>query len=233
MKLKSLIIALFALAVLASCQPGATSRNENLTTASDSASYAIGVLVGEQNKQQLDASFSEGEFSIDLLIASFEKTLKGEETKMTSEVARTFIQKYFQEVAEKKANENVTKGEAFLEENKAKEGVTTLESGLQYEVLVEGTGAKPALTDKVKCHYHGTLMDGKVFDSSVDKGEPVDFPVNGVIPGWTEALQLMPVGSKWKLYIPGALAYGERGAGADIGPNATLIFEVELLEIVK
>lgn len=230
MKLKSLIIALFALAVLASCQPG-SSRNEKLTTAADSASYAIGVLVGDQNKQQLEASGSD-ELNMDLLITSFEKTLKGEETKMTSEDARAFVQTYFQQMAAKKAESNKAEGEAFLVTNKEKEGVTTLESGLQYEVLVEGTGVKPTLEQKVKCHYHGTLIDGKEFDSSLD-GKPATFPVNGVIPGWTEALQLMPVGSKWKLVIPGSLAYGPRGAGQDIGPDATLIFEVELLEIVE
>ena len=230
MKLKSVIIALFSLAILASCQPGST-RSEKMTTAADSASYAIGVLIGEQNKRQLEASGSE-DMNVDLLITSFEKMLKGEETQMTSEDARAFVQTYFQQLAEKKAEGNKAEGEAFLAENKAKEGVTTLESGLQYEVLTEGTGEKPTLEDKVKCHYHGTLIDGKEFDSSLD-GEPATFPVNGVIKGWTEALQLMPVGSKWKLYVPGDLAYGPRGAGADIGPNATLIFEVELLEIVK
>jgi len=109
--------------------------------------------------------------------------------------------------------------------------VTTLASGLQYEVITEGTGAKPAATDKVTVHYHGTLIDGTVFDSSVDRGQPASFPVNGVIPGWVEALQLMPTGSKWKLFIPSDLAYGARGAGGDIGPNATLIFDVELISI--
>ena len=232
MKLKSVIIALFSLAVLASCQPGSSGRTEKMTTAADSASYAIGVLVGDQNKQQLEATGSD-DLSMDLLITSFEKTLKGEETKMTSEDARAFVQTYFQQLAEKKAETNKAEGEAFLATNKEKEGVITLESGLQYEVLTEGTGEKPKLEDRVKCHYHGTLIDGHVFESSVDRGEPTTFSVNGVIRGWTEALQLMPVGSKWKLYIPGDLAYGERGAGADIGPNATLIFEIELLEIVK
>ncbi len=124
-------------------------------------------------------------------------------------------------------------GEKFLEENKNKPGVITLQSGLQYQVLKEGTGPKPGPTEKVKCHYHGTLIDGTIFDSSVDRGQPATFAVNGVIKGWVEALQLMPVGSKWKLFIPANLAYGDRQAGAKILPGATLIFEVELLEIVK
>ncbi len=123
-------------------------------------------------------------------------------------------------------------GEHFLAENAKKDGITITDSGLQYEVITQGTGAIPTATSKVKTHYHGTLIDGTVFDSSVSRGQPIDFPVNGVIAGWTEALQLMPVGSKWRLYIPHELAYGERGAGASIAPFAALVFEVELLDIV-
>ncbi|MBN1128637.1 MAG: FKBP-type peptidyl-prolyl cis-trans isomerase [Chitinispirillaceae bacterium] len=128
---------------------------------------------------------------------------------------------------------NVKNGDSFLAENKSKAGVTTTASGLQYSVIKQGTGPKPKATDAVKVHYRGTLLDGKEFDSSIKRGEPVEFPVSGVIPGWTEALQLMNVGSKYKLVVPPSLAYGERGAGPDIGPNAVLVFEVELLEIVK
>ena len=123
-------------------------------------------------------------------------------------------------------------GEAFLAENARKPGVTVTASGLQYEVITQGTGAIPTRTSKVKTHYHGTLIDGTVFDSSVNRGQPIDFPVNGVIAGWTEALQLMPVGSKWRLYIPHNLAYGERGAGASIKPYSALIFDVELIDII-
>src|SRR5438874_7723429 len=129
------------------------------------------------------------------------------------------------------AEKNQKAGDAFLAENARKEGVKTTASGLQYKVLKSGSGASPKKTDSVKVHYHGTLIDGKVFDSSVQRGEPVTFQVGGVIPGWVEALQLMPVGSKWKLFIPSKLAYAERGAGRDIGPNSALIFEVELLSI--
>lgn len=124
-------------------------------------------------------------------------------------------------------------GEQFLMNNASKEGVTTLNSGLQYEVLVAGNGPIPTIQNEIKAHYHGTLIDGTVFDSSVERGTPAEFPVGGVIPGWVEALQLMPVGSKWRLYIPQELAYGERGAGGVIGPFEALIFDVELLEIVK
>lgn len=127
--------------------------------------------------------------------------------------------------------DNLKAGEQFLEDNKQKPGVTTLPSGLQYEVITEGTGPKPTGTSKVTCHYHGTLIDGTVFDSSVKRGQPATFPLNMVIKGWTEALQLMPVGSKWRLFLPPHLAYGNRQTGAHIGPNSTLIFEVELLGI--
>src|SRR5699024_2579128 len=139
-----------------------------------------------------------------------------------------------QEEQQAQSAEVEKQGKAFLEENAKKEGVTVLESGLQYEVLEEGDGGpKPKAEDTVKTHYHGTLVDGTVFDSSQDRGEPVEFPVNGVIEGWQEALQLMSVGDKWRIVLPPELAYGEHGAGGMIGPNATLIFEVELLEIVE
>ena len=127
---------------------------------------------------------------------------------------------------------NLEAGNAFLEENSKKETVVSLPSGLQYEILTEGSGAKPVATDKVKCHYHGTLLNGTVFDSSLQRGQPAVFGVNQVIKGWVEALQLMTVGSKWRLFIPSDLAYGEQGAGGSIEPNSTLIFDVELLEIV-
>lgn len=138
-----------------------------------------------------------------------------------------------QEAAQQVGEANKKQGLAFLEANKAKEGVVALPSGLQYKVLQEGTGPKPAATDQVVCNYRGTLLDGTEFDSSYKRGQPATFPVTGVIKGWTEALQLMPVGSKWQLFVPAELAYAERGAGGQIGPNATLIFEVELISIQK
>ncbi len=131
------------------------------------------------------------------------------------------------------SEKNTQEGETFLAANKTKPGVITTASGLQYIIEKQGTGPKPKATDKVKVNYEGTLIDGKIFDSSIKRGQPVEFPVNGVIPGWTEALQLMPVGSKFKLFVPANLGYGDRGAGPDIGPGAVLIFEVELLGIVK
>lgn len=131
-----------------------------------------------------------------------------------------------------KASANLKAGEDFLQQNKNKESVVTTPSGLQYEVLKEGSGAKPKATDKVKCHYHGTLIDGTIFDSSVQRGQPATFPLNMVIKGWTEALQLMSVGSKYRLFLHPSLAYGERQTGSVIGPNSTLIFDVELLDIV-
>ena len=152
---------------------------------------------------------------------------------MSPEAAQACIQAYVQGIQSKKNEASVSAGKKFLEENSKKPGVITLPSGLQYTVIKEGTGPKPGLEDKVTTHYHGTLVNGKVFDSSVDRGQPVSFAVNGVIPGWTEALQLMPEGSKWKLFIPSNLAYGERGAGGDIGPNETLIFKIHLISVKK
>ncbi|HNX80081.1 MAG TPA: FKBP-type peptidyl-prolyl cis-trans isomerase, partial [Prolixibacteraceae bacterium] len=158
--------------------------------------------------------------------------LKGDSASISFEKANEIVSAYFQGAQGKIAQKNLEEGNAFLEKNKANAGVKVTPSGLQYEVIKEGTGKMPNDSDMVKVHYHGTLIDGKVFDSSVDRGEPAEFPVNGVIPGWTEALQMMPVGSKWKIYLPASLAYGER-APQEIGPNKVLIFEVELLEIVK
>lgn len=142
------------------------------------------------------------------------------------------ISDQLQKMKAEKLAANKAAGAAFLAENKKREGVVELPSGLQYEVIVEGTGAKPGLRNKVKCHYHGTLIDGTIFDSSVQRGRPIDFPVSGVIKGWVEALQLMPAGSKWKLFIPSDLAYGDQQVSAQIGAGSTLIFDVELIEVM-
>lgn len=158
--------------------------------------------------------------------------LEATELEISPEEANQIISTFFTELQSKQFEGNIKAGKEFLAENAKKEGVVSLPSGLQYEVINQGTGEKPTATDKVKCHYHGTLINGKVFDSSVERGEPAVFPVNGVIAGWVEALQLMPLGSKWKLFVPSNLAYGEQGAGQDITPHTTLVFEVELLEIV-
>jgi FKBP-type peptidyl-prolyl cis-trans isomerase len=215
-----------------SCQQGAV-KSVKLESPADSASYAIGILVGANNKQQLSTVPGGDEMNIEAMAAAFRLASLGEETVMTEEEANNFIRTYLETAGKKEAQKNLEEGNAFLEQNKAREGVTTTESGLQYEVITAGTGEKPTAENQVRVHYHGTLIDGKVFDSSVDRGEPAVFGVNQVIPGWTEALMLMPVGSKWKVYLPSNLAYGEQGAGQDIAPNSALIFEVELLEIVK
>ncbi len=173
------------------------------------------------------------------LVAEGLKDAMGDgKTRLTEEEAKTVLTEVQNEVREQQqekikeaAGKNKTEGEKFLAENKSKEGVVTLPSGLQYKILKEGTGPKPTAADTVVCNYKGTLLDGTEFDSSYKRGQPATFPVSGVIKGWTEALQLMPVGSKWQLFIPSDLAYGPRGAGAEIGPDATLIFEVELISI--
>lgn len=146
--------------------------------------------------------------------------------------ANKILQDYFNKIQKEQGNAALKAGEKFLAENKSKEGVVVLPSGLQYKILTAGNGPKPKASDTVKCHYEGKLINGQIFDSSIRRGEPAEFPVSGVIAGWVEALQLMPVGSKWQLYIPSELAYGAHGAGQSIGPNETLIFDVELLAIV-
>ncbi len=233
--MKNSILYLLVLGLIVSatsCQPGG-SGNVKLESNVDSVSYAIGVLVGANNKQQLENAPGSDDMSMEIMASAFRAASLGEEAKISEEEANALVQKFFQGAAEREAQANLEEGNKFLEENKTREGVTTTESGLQYEVLSAGDGAKPTAEDRVRVHYHGTLIDGTVFDSSVDRGEPAVFGVGQVIPGWTEALQLMPVGSKWKIYLPSEIAYGERGPGGDIGPNSALIFEVELLEIVK
>jgi FKBP-type peptidyl-prolyl cis-trans isomerase len=195
-------------------------------------SYALGMRVGDNlRKQSVDVDTN-------LLMQGLKDALSGGRTLMTDQEAQAAITQMQNDLRAKQeeraklaAVKNKEQGEAFLEANKSKPGVVTLPSGLQYKILVEGTGPKPRAVDKVVCHYRGTLIDGTEFDSSYKRGEPVTFPVSGVIKGWTEALQLMPVGSKWQLFIPAGLAYGERSPGPEIGPNSTLIFEVELISI--
>lgn len=235
MKLKSLVyvLALVLSVGVAGCQNLGKKGTVKLATKNDSVSYALGVLIGESNKQQMKDAPGVEVLDKDILIAAFQLAFKGDSVQIKAEDANSTVQKFFMEISSAEANKNKSAGDAFLAENKTKAGVVALESGLQFQIMTAGTGPKPKLEDEVKCHYHGTNIDGTVFDSSVERGEPAVFPVNRVIPGWTEALQLMPVGSKWKLFIPAELAYGERGAGQDIKPNSTLIFEVELLEIVK
>lgn len=207
-------------------------ENLVLKNQKDKVSYIIGMDIGKNfMKQSVD-------IDPDILMKGLKDALSGRKPLLTDQEARetmTVFQKEMmakQEVLAKKLGEkNKKEGEAFLAENKKKEGVKTLPSGLQYRVIKEGTGRKPKATDKVLTHYLGTLIDGTEFDSSYKRGTPTSFKVNEIIPGWTEALQLMKEEAKWQLFIPSNLAYAERGAGHDIGPNATLIFEVELISI--
>ncbi|HMS29237.1 MAG TPA: FKBP-type peptidyl-prolyl cis-trans isomerase [Saprospiraceae bacterium] len=198
---------------------------QNNSLKMDSFSYSLGILIGNNLKNEGITNISAPD-----LVEALEDVLMGK-GKIAVHNANELVQKTMSEKAALQSAGVKEEGEKFLAENKNKPGIITTPSGLQYEVIQMGTGKKPGLQDKVKTHYHGTLINGKVFDSSVQRGEPISFPVNGVIKGWTEALQLMPVGSKFKLYIPYQLAYGERGAGADIKPFSALIFEVELLDI--
>ena len=233
MKKISVLVATAIVAMgITSC--GDSHKSASLKTAADSVSYAIGISTGAGYKENLK-TLPGDPANVDDLIAGFIQAIKGDSSakKITPQAAQAYVQTYFMEASARDAKKTKEEGEKFLAENKSKKDVFTTESGLQYQVVTEGTGDKPTATDKVKVHYTGTLLDGTKFDSSVDRGEPMEFPVNGVIKGWTEVLQLMPVGSKYIVWIPSDLAYGERGAGQDIKPNSTLKFEIELLEIVK
>jgi FKBP-type peptidyl-prolyl cis-trans isomerase FklB len=211
----------------------AAEEKPDLKDPKQRASYSIGADIGSNFKRQ------EIEIDAKALAAGLTDALGGKTSLTEAEMKETLnnFRKDLQsrmEVKQKSAGEkNIKEGQAFLEANAKKEGVKTTASGLQYKVIKSGKGASPKPTDSVKVHYHGTLVDGTVFDSSVDRGEPVTFGVGEVIPGWTEALKLMKEGDKWQLYIPSKLAYGERAAGPKIGPNSTLIFDVELLSIEK
>lgn len=193
----------------------------------DKFSYAIGLGIG-QNLLSMGAKNIE----VKDFAQAITDVLNGNETAISHQEARDIVNQYFQEMEAKINAANIEQGRRFLEENQKKAGVVTLPSGLQYEIITEGKGKKAAATDRVKCHYEGTLIDGTLFDSSIKRGEPATFGVNQVIPGWVEALQLMPEGSKWRLYIPSDLGYGAHGAGEMIPPHSTLIFEVELLEVL-
>lgn len=203
-----------------------------LSTQKDKLSYALGMNFGKTLLKQ------GVEIDPAILARALKDTLAGSKLLMTEEEAKAAIvqlqadlHKAQEEKAQQAGDANRKEGEAFLAANKSKEGVVTLPSGLQYKILTKGDGPIPTASDSVVCNYRGTLINGTEFDSSYKRGEPTTFPVAGVIRGWTEALELMPVGSKWQLFIPPDLAYGERGTGADIGPNSTLIFEIELISI--
>jgi len=208
-------------------------EKSELTTPQQRTSYSLGANIGGNLKRQV----ADLDLDAKMLAAGVADALAGKSALSETEIEEALgaFQKEMQDKAQARqkaeGEANARKGEAFLAANAKKDGVKTTASGLQYKVLKTGTGKSPKATDIVKVHYHGTLIDGTVFDSSVQRGEPVSFPVEGVIPGWVEALQLMKEGDKWQLVIPAKLAYGEQGAGGPIGPNSTLIFEVELLTI--
>jgi FKBP-type peptidyl-prolyl cis-trans isomerase FklB len=205
---------------------GVLTINAQNKTEMEKVSYSLGVNVAKSVQAQGLESIDS-----DAIAKAFKDVFEGNDLEINEQEANLILQDYFTKINNKAQEANVALGTKFLEDNAKKEGVVTTSTGLQYEVITKGEGPMPKETDKVTVHYHGTLLDGTVFDSSVDRGQPATFPVNGVIPGWVEALQLMNVGSKYKLFIPSNLAYGERGAGGAIGPNATLIFEVELISI--
>ena len=211
---------------------GIAQHKTKLDTEKEKISYSIGLSIGSNFKRQ------KIEIEIDSFSQGVEDALRGSKPKMspeqikaTMEVFRLKMQKMAEKDRKSASGNNRVAGEKFLAQNKKRKNVVSLPSGLQYEVVQKGTGTKPGLTDTVVTHDKGTLINGQVFDSSYKRGQPAEFPVNGVIKGWTEALQLMKKGAKWKLFIPSELAYGSRGAGSAIGPNETLIFEIELLEV--
>ncbi len=194
----------------------------------DKVSYALGLSIGNNF-----LSSGINNLKVDDFVKGLQDVLDGKTPDISYDEAKEVVNEYFTKLQKEKLENNRKAGEEFLNINKGRAGVVTLPSGLQYQVLKKGDGAKPTASDKVKCHYHGTLINGTVFDSSVQRGEPAVFGVSQVIPGWVEALQMMPVGSKWRLFIPSNLAYGEHGAGGAIEPNSALVFDVELLDIVK
>jgi FKBP-type peptidyl-prolyl cis-trans isomerase FklB len=227
--MKRLIISITTISLASICL---AQDKTQLKDEKDKASYSIGYDIGSTFKKQ------NIELNTEALFNGLREGLAGKEASLSKEEREKTLQTFQQQMMEKQAaaskeaaTKNAAEGEKFLTENKKKEGVKTTASGLQYKVLKEGSGASPKETDTVVTHYKGTLLDGTEFDSSYKRNEPATFPVNRVIKGWTEALQLMKPGAKYQLFIPAALAYGERGAGRDIGPNSTLIFEVELLSI--
>ncbi len=190
-------------------------------------SYALGLGIGQQLK-----SMNIEDFSIEDFAKSISDVMSGKETAISSRDAQALLNEYFQKKEKEQAQNTIAEGKVYLEQNAKRGGVTQTKSGLQYEVLTEGTGKSPKATDTVRCHYEGRLLDGTVFDSSYKRGEPADFGLNQVIPGWTEGVQLMKEGAKFRFHIPYLLAYGERGAGAQIPPYSTLIFDVELIKVL-
>ena len=225
-------LQLLAVALAGALSQSALAQDIALESEKDKLSYGLGMMIGERVLNNY------GELNYDLLMKAMVAQNEGNETAISIQEAQDILQSHQMKAAEaaaaiakESAAEAKAAGEKFLADNAARDGVTVTASGLQYEVVEAAEGAKPTVEDTVTVHYSGTLINGTVFDSSYQRGEPFDFQVRGVIPGWTEGLQLMSVGSKFRFVIPSELAYGERGAGPDIGPDETLVFDVELLEI--
>lgn len=226
-----LLAAILGFGLLFSCssEKEIKTGTVELKTKSDSASWVIGIQMADNFKRQnLDEKLNKK-----ILMTAMEMQFESDSLLFDLEEGNRIVSEFLSESSKSNSQDKIKAGEAFLAENAKKEGITVTESGLQYEIITQGTGEIPNENNTVETNYKGTLLDGTVFDSSYDRGSTAKFPVNGVIKGWIEALQLMPVGSKWKLYIPYDLAYGERGAGGVIGPYETLIFEIELISIVK
>jgi FKBP-type peptidyl-prolyl cis-trans isomerase FkpA/FKBP-type peptidyl-prolyl cis-trans isomerase FklB len=229
------LLAVMAMVIMGIAFSSCDSRKSvSLKSDIDSVSYIVGASYGQGLKEQIK-QYPVAQGNIDALIDGFTNAAKGDSVYlgMNMQEAQAFAQNYFQNLQIRVAEETKAEGEKFLEENKTKSGVVTTQSGLQYKVITEGTGIKPSAEDTVKVHYDGKLLDGTKFDSSIGRGEPVSFPLNGVIRGWTEGVQLMSVGSKYIFWIPADLAYGMQSPSQLIKPNSTLEFEVELLEVSK
>ena len=234
-KLSIVLLSIFVSALAVEAKPKKVKEEKKvepkleIVSDVDSASYAMGVYMGKQSAMQLSSQ----NFNIDLFVKAFVDAVYEAPLKMSPDSAVAFLNAYEKKVREQEAEQRKKLQSDFLEENAKREGVHITASGLQYMVVKMGEGEKPIASDKVRVHYEGFLLDGKKFDSSIDRGKPTEFTLNRVIKGWTEGLQLMPVGSKFTFYIPYNLAYGSQGAGNAIPPYSTLIFEVELLDIIK
>ena len=234
-KLSIILLSIFVSALAVQAKPKKVKEDKKqetkleLVSDTDSASYAMGVYMGKQSAMQLSTQ----DFNLDLFVKAFVDAVYDAPLKITPDSAVIFLNAYEKKIREQEAEQRKKQQADFLEANLQREGVKQTASGLQYMVVKMGEGEKPIASDKVRVHYEGYLLDGKKFDSSIDRGKPTEFTLNRVIKGWTEGLQLMPVGSKFTFYIPYNLAYGSQGAGNVVPPYSTLIFEVELLDIVK
>lgn len=231
--MKKLMLIAATGALFSACNTGGGSKNVELKDFKDSASYAVGTSIGLNLNRDFESQGVDSSYNRDLMIAALSEALKNGETMLSEDDSRDVVDRFFQKMSDELGEKNRAAGEKFLAENATKAGVVTTESGLQYIVLKEGEGKSPTLSDQVMVHYTGKLLNGEVFDSSVERNQPVTFYVRSVIPGWTEALQLMKPGADYKLFIPSDLAYGENGnPRGGIGPNEVLVFDVKLIQVI-